>query len=115
MTELRKSQNRMAFGKEEASIDVLDESVGLGMMGEGQIRRAQIDSRTKAKLSKKNLGWNAPFKQNDSHKLENALLLSQQDQGITLVNPSVKALEQKKEEKSYFSMHALPASNNQNR
>ncbi|KIW82673.1 hypothetical protein Z517_05700 [Fonsecaea pedrosoi CBS 271.37] len=62
MTELRKQQNRMAFGKEEAEVGygTGEETVGLGMIGaqnEGRIRATQIDRRTMAKLSKKNPGW----------------------------------------------------------
>ncbi|KXT11807.1 hypothetical protein AC579_6084 [Pseudocercospora musae] len=60
MTDLRKAQNRMAFGKEEAEVGFGDSSKGLGMIGaqdDGRIRATQIDQRTKAKLSKKNPGW----------------------------------------------------------
>ncbi|OAP54527.1 hypothetical protein AYL99_10975 [Fonsecaea erecta] len=62
MTELRKQQNRMAFGKEEREVGygTGEETVGLGMIGaqnEGRIRATQVDRRTMAKLSKKNPGW----------------------------------------------------------
>ncbi|CAK4032818.1 Pre-mRNA-processing factor 31 [Lecanosticta acicola] len=60
MTELRKAQNRMAFGKEEAEVGYGENSKGLGMIGaqdDGRIRATQVDNRTKAKLSKKNPGW----------------------------------------------------------
>lgn len=62
MTDIRKAQNRMAFGKEEAEIGYGqgDETVGMGMVGQqgtGQIRAQQVDQRTRAKLSKKNPGW----------------------------------------------------------
>ncbi|KAI5203610.1 Nop domain-containing protein [Aureobasidium subglaciale] len=62
MTDLRKAQNRMAFGKEEAEIGYGngDGTTGLGMIGAaqtGSIRTQQIDQRTRAKLSKKNPGW----------------------------------------------------------
>lgn len=60
MTELRKAQNRMAFGKEEAEVGYGESSKGMGMIGaqdDGQIRATQVDNRTKAKLSKKNPGW----------------------------------------------------------
>jgi len=64
MTELRKQQNRMAFGKEEreTGYGTGDGTVGLGMIGQqndGRIRATQIDRRTMAKLSKKNPGWGA--------------------------------------------------------
>lgn len=64
MTDLRKAQNRMVFGKEEAETGYGqgDGTVGMGMIGtaqEGRIRATQIDQRTRAKLSKKNPGWGA--------------------------------------------------------
>ncbi|KAJ5098921.1 Pre-mRNA-processing factor 31 [Penicillium argentinense] len=62
MTELRKAQNRVAFGQEEAEVGYGTGSgtVGLGMLGQqndGRIRATQIDQRTRAKLSKNNKGW----------------------------------------------------------
>ncbi|KAF2859343.1 Nop domain-containing protein [Piedraia hortae CBS 480.64] len=60
MTELRKAQNRVAFGEAEAEVDYGDTSKGLGMMGskqDGRVRALQVDQRTRAKLSKKNPGW----------------------------------------------------------
>jgi len=60
MTDLRKAQNRMAFGKEEAEVGFGDSSKGLGMIGQsddGRIRAQQIDQKTRAKISKKNPGW----------------------------------------------------------
>lgn len=62
MTELRKAQNRMAFGKEEKEVGygVGDSTAGLGMIGaqnDGRLRAIQIDNRTRAKLSQKSQGW----------------------------------------------------------
>lgn len=62
MTEIRKAQNRMAFGKEEKEVGygTGDNTKGLGMLGQedmGRIRSTQIDQRTRAKLSKSNKGW----------------------------------------------------------
>ncbi|KAF2151962.1 Nop domain-containing protein [Myriangium duriaei CBS 260.36] len=62
MTDLRKAQNRMAFGKEEAETGygTGDSTKGMGMIGAaetGRVRAQQIDQRTRAKLSKKNPGW----------------------------------------------------------
>ncbi|RMZ80411.1 hypothetical protein DV737_g2966, partial [Chaetothyriales sp. CBS 132003] len=60
MTDLRKQQNRMAFGKEEKEVGYGGETQGLGVIGQendGRIRATQIDRRTMAKLSKKNPGW----------------------------------------------------------
>lgn len=62
MTELRKAQNRMAFGKEEKEVGygTGDSTAGLGMIGQrddGRLRVTQIDQRTRAKLSAKSKGW----------------------------------------------------------
>ncbi|KAI9670570.1 MAG: U4/U6-U5 snRNP complex subunit prp31 [Alyxoria varia] len=62
MTDLRKAQNRMAFGKEEKEVGygTGDATQGLGMVGQnndGRVRSLQVDQRTRAKLSKKNPGW----------------------------------------------------------
>jgi U4/U6 small nuclear ribonucleoprotein PRP31 len=62
MTDLRKAQNRMAFGKEEKEVGygTGEGTAGLGMIGQandGKIRGLQIDQRTRAKLSQKHKGW----------------------------------------------------------
>ena len=60
MTEIRKAQNRMTFGKEEKEVGYGDSTKGLGMIGAtdtGRLRAQQIDPKTRAKLSKKNPGW----------------------------------------------------------
>ena len=62
MTDLRKAQNRMAFGKEEKEVGygTGEGTKGMGMIGqanEGRIRNLQVDQRTRAKLSKNNKGW----------------------------------------------------------
>lgn len=62
MTDLRKAQNRMAFGKEEkeAGYGTGDSTIGMGMIGAtdtGRVRGTQVDNRTRAKLSQKNKGW----------------------------------------------------------
>ena len=62
MTELRKAQNRMAFGKEEKEVGygTGDHTTGMGMVGaqnDGRLRATQIDNRTRAKLSAKSKGW----------------------------------------------------------
>ena len=62
MTDLRKAQNRMAFGKEEKEVGygTGESTKGMGMIGqanEGRIRALQVDSRTRAKLSKNSKGW----------------------------------------------------------
>ncbi|TGZ85010.1 Nop domain-containing protein [Ascodesmis nigricans] len=62
MTELRKAQNRMAFGKQEEEVGygAGDSTKGLGMIGQsqtGRVRALQVDQRTRAKLGKHNAGW----------------------------------------------------------
>ena len=62
MTDLRKAQNRMMFGKEEVEVGygTGEGTVGMGMIGQenaGRVRAMQVDQRTRAKLSKKNPGW----------------------------------------------------------
>ncbi|KAI9728670.1 MAG: U4/U6-U5 snRNP complex subunit prp31 [Chrysothrix sp. TS-e1954] len=62
LTDIRKAQNRMAFGKEEqeTGYGAGDSTKGLGMIGQqndNRIRALQVDNRTRAKLSKKNQGW----------------------------------------------------------
>ncbi|PGH33344.1 U4/U6 small nuclear ribonucleoprotein PRP31 [[Emmonsia] crescens] len=64
MTDIRKAQNRLAFGREEKEVGygTGEGTKGLGMLGQedhGRIRANQIDQRTKAKLSKSNKGWGA--------------------------------------------------------
>jgi U4/U6 small nuclear ribonucleoprotein PRP31 len=56
MTELRKLQNRLAFGEEEEEAAAYDETRGLGMAGSssGKLRQLQGESRSKAKMSKSN-------------------------------------------------------------
>ena len=56
MTELRKLQNRMAFGEEEEETAAFDESRGLGMAGSssGKLRQLVGDTKSKAKMSKSN-------------------------------------------------------------
>ncbi|KAL6708458.1 U4/U6-U5 snRNP complex subunit prp31 [Coniothyrium glycines] len=61
MTEIRKAQNRMAFGKEEKEVGYGDSTKGMGMIGAtdtGRLRAQQLDPKTRAKLSKKQgAGW----------------------------------------------------------
>lgn len=62
MTDLRKAQNRMVFGKEEKEVGygAGESTAGMGMIGasnDGRIRSIQIDNRTRAKLTQKHKGW----------------------------------------------------------
>lgn len=60
MTELRTQANQMKFGQieEDAYQDAIGYSTGLiGKSGSGKIRAAQVDSKTKAKISQKLQVW----------------------------------------------------------
>jgi len=53
-TELRKLQNRMAFGEAEQEVGAFDETKGLGMIGSGKVRANAGEAKSRAKLSKAN-------------------------------------------------------------
>ncbi|KAI0771967.1 Nop domain-containing protein [Trametes elegans] len=53
-TELRKLQNRMAFGEAEEEVGAFDQTKGLGMIGTGKVRAGVGEAKSRAKLSKAN-------------------------------------------------------------
>ncbi|KAI0796495.1 Nop domain-containing protein [Abortiporus biennis] len=53
-TELRKLQNRMAFGEAEQEVGAFDQTKGLGMIGSGKVRANAGEAKSRAKLSKTN-------------------------------------------------------------
>ncbi|GBE79375.1 Pre-mRNA-processing factor 31 [Sparassis crispa] len=53
-TELRKLQNRMAFGEAEEEIGAFDQTKGLGMIGSGKVRAGAGEAKSRAKMSKAN-------------------------------------------------------------
>ncbi|RDX53263.1 Nop domain-containing protein [Lentinus brumalis] len=53
-TELRKLQNRMAFGEAEEEVGAFDQTKGLGMIGTGKVRANVGEAKSRAKLSKAN-------------------------------------------------------------
>ncbi|THH12314.1 hypothetical protein EW145_g27 [Phellinidium pouzarii] len=55
-TELRKLQNRMAFGEAEDEVGAFDETKGMGMIGvaSGKVRAGMGEAKSKAKMSKAN-------------------------------------------------------------
>ncbi len=58
MTELSKMQSRVEFGKEQEEVGAFDDIVGMGMINRsstGKIRAAVGESRSKAKMSKRNI------------------------------------------------------------
>lgn len=68
MTELRKLQNRMHFGKEEEEDGFMDETKGLGMIGQasGKLRASAGEARSKAKMSRMNKNRLAAMKASTS-------------------------------------------------
>ena len=73
MSDLRKAQNKMEFGKQEETImDGFGEEIGLGMTGNssssGRIGQLQVNSKTNAKMSK---GMIKSCKLNRSKKKKN--------------------------------------------
>ncbi|WOO81316.1 U4/U6 small nuclear ribonucleoprotein Prp31 [Vanrija pseudolonga] len=101
-TELRKLQNRMEFGKAEDELDMDEESVGLGMIGQaGKVRAHVTDARSRAKLSRANklrtqlLGRSAT---SDSSLSGTSTSLSFTPvQGIEIVTPSLSAAQKVQE------------------
>jgi len=55
-TELRKLQNRMAFGEAEQEVGAFDQTKGMGMIGvgTGKVRAGMGEEKTRAKMSKAN-------------------------------------------------------------
>ncbi|KAF9246927.1 hypothetical protein BU15DRAFT_84523 [Melanogaster broomeanus] len=55
-TELRKLQNRMAFGEAEEEVGAFDQTKGLGMIGvgTGKVRAGMGEAKSRAKMSKAN-------------------------------------------------------------
>ncbi|THH33635.1 hypothetical protein EUX98_g494 [Antrodiella citrinella] len=53
-TELRKMQNRMAFGDAEEEVGAFDQTRGLGMIGSGKVRAGMGEAKSRAKMSKAN-------------------------------------------------------------
>lgn len=57
-SELRKLQNRMAFGEAEEEVGAFDQTKGMGLMGNasvsGKVRAGMGDTKTRAKMSKAN-------------------------------------------------------------
>lgn len=50
-TELRKLQNRMAFGEAEQEVGAFDQTKGLGMIGTGKVRAGAGEAKSRGMLS----------------------------------------------------------------
>ncbi|XP_044714827.1 snoRNA binding domain, fibrillarin domain-containing protein [Hirsutella rhossiliensis] len=112
MTDLRKEQNRMAFGKEEQEVGygTGESTVGMGMIGQkndGRIRALQVDNRTRAKLSAKNKGLRAAGVGSSARGAvgTTSSLTFTPVQGLELVDPKVRSQlgqKRKAEEDRWF-------------
>lgn len=94
-SELQKMRNRMAFGKEEEETGAYDETAGMGMIGasSGRIRANAGETRTKAKLSKRNKGRLEQMRGGGSGSATSGLsssLAFTPVQGLELADPSAK-------------------------
>ncbi|GAB6028521.1 U4/U6 small nuclear ribonucleoprotein Prp31 [Chamberlinius hualienensis] len=113
MTELRKQANRMNFGEieEDAYQDDLGFSVGqIGKSGTGRIRRAQIDERTKVRISKtlqKNLQKQQVFGGASTVRKQISGVASSVAftplQGLEIVNPQAAEIKVAAANAKYFS------------
>ncbi|CAA17928.1 U4/U6 X U5 tri-snRNP complex subunit Prp31 [Schizosaccharomyces pombe] len=107
VTELRRLQNRVAFGKEEAEVFNFDETEGLGMLGqegEGKIRAVSIDSRTKLRLPKARKAQLQSMAQKNplaASGLQSSLSFTP-IQGIELVNPLLQRQQKVEEANKWF-------------
>ncbi|KAJ9108149.1 hypothetical protein QFC19_002617 [Naganishia cerealis] len=90
-TELRKLQNRMAFGEVEQETGAFDETVGMGMIGSatGRVRAEAIDSKSRAnKLRTQLLGGRAQSSNSNLSGTQTSLSFTPV-QGIEIVTPSL--------------------------
>eukprot|EP01086_Lenisia_limosa_P001000 TRINITY_DN11802_c0_g1_i1.p1 TRINITY_DN11802_c0_g1~~TRINITY_DN11802_c0_g1_i1.p1 ORF type:complete len:485 (-),score=131.38 TRINITY_DN11802_c0_g1_i1:4-1458(-) len=98
-TDLRKMQNRVKFGEEEAEVGYMDETVGLGMINQdnsGAIRIAAID-QNKATVKKMSM------KKSDKSGLATSVAFTPAE-GIELINPNAhKQMDANDGTSTYFS------------
>ncbi|CAB4492981.1 unnamed protein product [Rhizophagus irregularis] len=100
VTELRKAQNRMAFGVAEDETGSFDKTKGLGLIGQnsGKIRASVADPRVKAKAPKRHqfLGSSGA-----TSGLSSSLAFTPV-QGIELINPEERQRKVKEANDRYF-------------
>lgn len=114
ITELRKQANRMTFGEieEDAYQEDLSFSTGqMGKAGTGRIRAAQIDSKTKARISQKlqktlqkqnQWGGTSTVRKNIAGTASSVAFTTMQ--GLEIVNPNAAEKDVKgNESQKYFS------------
>lgn len=116
ITELRKQANRMTFGEieEDAYQDDLSFSTGqIGKSGSGRVRAAQVDSKTKARISQKlqktiqkqnQWGGTSTVRKNLSGTASSVVWSSNELQGLEIINPNAAERDSKgTESQKYFS------------
>lgn len=114
ITELRKQANRMTFGEieEDAYQDDLSFSTGqIGKSGTGRIRSAQVDSKTKARISQKlqktvqkqNQTWGGTTTVKKSMSGTASSVAFTTLQGLEIVNPNACEPSKGTESQKYFS------------
>lgn len=106
MTELRKQQNRIAFGKQELEVNINDEMEGMGMIGQdGQyrIRAPIIDSRSKAKVGKAMKHFTS-FGHNNGTATSGlaSTVVFGSDVGMQLINPELLSAPKPVESNDWF-------------
>ncbi|CAJ0752054.1 10638_t:CDS:10 [Entrophospora sp. SA101] len=101
VTELRKSQNRMAFGVPEDEASSFDKTKGLGLIGpnSGKIRSPVADPRVKAKTPRKQQYMGSS---GATSGLSSSLAFTPV-QGIELINPEETQRKIKEANDKYFS------------
>jgi U4/U6 small nuclear ribonucleoprotein PRP31 len=117
VTELRKQANRMTFGEieEDAYQDDLSFSTGqIGKSGTGRVRAAQVDSKTKARISQKlqktiqkqnQWGGTSTVRKNIAGTASSVAFTSLQ--GLEIVNPNAAEMDSKSSQnQKYFSSSA---------
>ncbi|KAF9519195.1 hypothetical protein BS47DRAFT_1370810 [Hydnum rufescens UP504] len=102
-TELRKMQNRMAFGQAEEEIGAFDQTVGLGMIGHGKVRVGEADAKSRAKMSKQNKQRLAMLNRAASDIWTATSLTFTPAQGLELANPSALAARVKAANERWFA------------
>ncbi|THV08720.1 Nop domain-containing protein [Dendrothele bispora CBS 962.96] len=106
-TELRKLQNRMAFGEAEEEVGAFDETKGLGMIGvgTGKVRAGMGESKSKAKMSKSSktrIANIARSAQSQSSGTATSLSVTPA-QGFELTNRSAMAQKVKEANERWFA------------
>ncbi|KDR83555.1 hypothetical protein GALMADRAFT_235772 [Galerina marginata CBS 339.88] len=109
-TELRKLQNRMAFGEAEEEVGAFDETKGLGMIGAGtgKVRAGLGEAKSRAKMSKANklrtaaITRSAQASQSQSSGTATSLSVTPA-QGFELTNRTTMAQRVKEANERWFS------------